>query len=248
MPDEPLIFVEVALVQGMADSVQRLLDEKAPVLDPGAADTAVFYSINNCQRGLDGISFGNFLIKRVVGELSDEFRNIKSFCTLSPIPGYRRWLDKALAAGEIPLTEEDLKALRAAAPLLPPAEPGAAEPDEAAILRGLLDRRPPWRDEATQKALEPILSRLCARYLAKEDAPGRAGRARDPVAHFHLSNGARIERLNWRADTSENGLRQAHGLMVNYLYDPERIEENHELYVGEGKRAVSTPLRRLARG
>ncbi|NMJ42325.1 malonyl-CoA decarboxylase [Roseomonas sp. JC162] len=247
MPEEPLIFVEVALVQGMSDSVQRLLDEKAPVLDPRQADTAVFYSINNCQRGLDGISFGNFLIKRVVGVLSDEMRNIKQFCTLSPIPGYRKWLDAALAAGEIALTEEERKALRALAPLLPPPSEDAPEPDEAAILRSLLARRPPWREEGTQKVLEPLLSRLCARYLLKEEAPRRPGRARDPVAHFHLSNGARIERVNWKADISENGLRQSHGLMVNYLYDPERIEDHHEAYVGEGRRAASTAIRKLAK-
>lgn len=255
MPEEPLIFVEVALVQGMADSVQRLLDEKAPVLDPASADTAVFYSINNCQRGLDGISFGNFLIKRVVGLLSDEFRNIRTYCTLSPIPGFRRWLDAALAKGEATLTEEERKALRSAAPAplalvapegtVAPVEP---VPDDAALLARLLSRRAWHREEAVQKPLEPVLARLCARYLAKEDATGRAGRARDPVAHFHLSNGARIERLNWRGDTSENGLRQAAGLMVNYLYDPERIEENHELYLGEGKRPVSAALRRLAKG
>jgi malonyl-CoA decarboxylase len=247
MPEEPLIFVEVALVQGMSDSVQRLLDEKAPVLDPRAADTAVFYSINNCQRGLDGISFGNFLIKRVVGLLADEFRNLKVFCTLSPIPGYRRWLDAVLAEGAAALTEEERKALRAAAALLPAGAADAPERDEAAILRDLLARRGAGREDAGQKAVEPILVRLCARYLAKEDAPRRPGRARDPVAHFHLSNGARIERLNRRGDTSENGIRQAHGLMVNYLYDPERIEENHEGYVGEGRRAVSAALRRLAK-
>lgn len=247
MPEEPLIFVEVALVQGMSGSVQRLLDEKAPVLDPRQADTAVFYSINNCQRGLDGISFGNFLIKRVVGVLSDEMRNIKQFCTLSPIPGYRKWLDETLAAGAIALTEEERKALRALAPLLPPLAEGAPEPDETAILRGLLARRPPWREEATQKVLEPLLIRLCARYLLKEEAPRRPGRARDPVAHFHLSNGARIERVNWRADISDNGLRQSHGLMVNYLYDPERIEDHHEAYVGEGRRAASAAIRKLAK-
>ena len=97
MPDEPLIFVEVALVQGLAGSVQRLLDEKAPLLDPREADTAIFYSISNCQQGLAGISFGNFLIKRVVEELSGEFRNLKTFATLSPIPGFRAWLDEKLA-------------------------------------------------------------------------------------------------------------------------------------------------------
>jgi malonyl-CoA decarboxylase len=258
MPEEPLIFVEVALTQGMADSVQRLLDEKAPVLDPRAADTAVFYSINNCQRGLDGISFGNFLIKRVVALLSDEFRNIKTFCTLSPIPGYRRWLDAALLAGEATLTEAEEKALIAAAPpqqALPAPASGDGDPAPApprregvVALQRLLAGRAWLRDEAAARAVEPVLTRLCALYLTKEDAPGRPGRARDPVAHFHLSNGARIERLNWRADVSENGLHQAYGLMVNYLYDPERIEENHEIYVGEGRRAVSTALRRLAKG
>ncbi|WP_270939190.1 malonyl-CoA decarboxylase domain-containing protein, partial [Falsiroseomonas oryzae] len=130
MPEEPLIFVEVALVKGMADNVQRLLDEKAPVLDPKACDTAIFYSINNCQRGLDGISFGNFLIKRVVALLSDEFRNLKSFATLSPIPGFRRWLEERLAAADAALiTEEEAAALRAVAPpdlaLPAPASDGA---------------------------------------------------------------------------------------------------------------------------
>ncbi|BDG72456.1 malonyl-CoA decarboxylase [Roseomonas fluvialis] len=254
MPEEPLIFVEVALVQGMSDSVQRLLDDKAPVLDPKLADTAVFYSINNCQRGLDGISFGNFLIKRVVGLLSDEFRNLKSFCTLSPIPGFRRWLDGAIANGAVTLTDEERRALLAASPALLalPAPEGAEAPppgdDALAALQRLIARRGWSREEAVAKLLEPLLVRLCARYLVREDAPRRAGRARDPVAHFHLSNGARIDRLNWRPDTSDNGMRQALGLMVNYVYDPDRIEENHEGYVGEGKRAVSTALKRLAKG
>ncbi|MFN6954685.1 MAG: malonyl-CoA decarboxylase, partial [Acetobacteraceae bacterium] len=231
MPDEPLIFVEVALTEGMAASVQALLDEKAPVLDPRAADTAVFYSINNCQRGLDGISFGNFLIKRVVGELSAEFRNIKTFATLSPIPGFRRWLESEAAP---PLTEEEEKAL------------AAALPGEGPALPRLLARREALRGEAA-KAAEPVLTRLCARYLLRESDPKRPNRARDPVAHFHLSNGARVERLNWRGDTSEKGWRESLGLMVNYLYDPARIEEYHEGYAGEGARAASSALRRLAR-
>ena len=269
MPEEPLIFVEVALVKGMSDSVQRLLDEKAPVLDAREVDTAVFYSINNCQRGLDGISFGNFLIKRVVEVLGIEFRNIKTFCTLSPIPGYRNWLDSALLAGKVALSDAEEKALLALLPpqaaLLPPqaalpppdagaapaaadtGAPAGARPRGLVALQRLLAEQGWKRDEAAQKTLEPTLTRLCALYLAKEDAPGRPGRARDPVAHFHLSNGARIERLNWRGDISENGFRQSAGIMVNYLYDPQRIEENHEIYVGEGKRAVSTALRRLAR-
>jgi malonyl-CoA decarboxylase len=256
MPEEPLIFVEVALVQGLAGSVQRLLDEKAPVLDPKLADTAIFYSINNCQRGLDGISFGNFLIKRVVSVLSAEMRNLKAFATLSPIPGFARWLGERLDAGDGGMvTEEEAAALRAAipaAPALPP--PGdvsvpATETAETAqqTLRRVLARRSWLREEAAVKALEPVLTRLCARYLVTEGATASAKRARDPVAHFHLSNGARVERLSWRGDTSDKGLRESHGLMVNYLYDPARIEEYHEDYVGEGKRAAATALRKLAR-
>jgi malonyl-CoA decarboxylase len=232
MPEEPLIFVEVALTEGMASSVQALLDEKAPVLDPRAADTATFYSINNCQRGLDGISFGNFLIKRVVGELSAEFRNIKTFATLSPIPGFRRWLEEA---GEGLLAEEEEKAL------------AAALPGEGPALARLLAGREALRGEAA-KAAEPVLTRLCARYLLRESDPKRPNRARDPVAHFHLSNGARVERINLRGDTSEKGWRESLGLMVNYLYDPARIEDYHEGYAGEGTRAAASALRRLLRG
>jgi malonyl-CoA decarboxylase len=241
--------------------VQRLLDEKAPVLDPKEADTAIFYSINNCQRGLDGISFGNFLIKRVVELLSAEFSNLKTFATLSPIPGYVRWLDQKLEAGDGSiLTEEEAAALRGAAPgdpalpapatdgatVAPPERAGAETPAET--LRRVLGRRHWIRDEKVAKLLEPILIRACARYLLAENATGSARRARDPVAHFHLSNGARVERLNWRADTSDKGFRESRGLMVNYLYDPTRIEENHEAYVGDGKRPAASALRRLAKG
>jgi malonyl-CoA decarboxylase len=258
MPEEPLIFVEVALVQGLAASVQRLLDEKAPVLDPSRADTAIFYSINNCQRGLDGISFGNFLIKRVVALLGQELPNIRSFATLSPIPGFMRWLSARLAAAEGPplLTEEEAAALRAAAPP-PPALPPPADGAGTAIataetpaqtLSRILARRGWLREPAVAKAMEPVLLRLCAGYLLNEHAPGNPKRARDPVAHFHLSNGARVERLNWRGDISEKGMKESAGLMVNYLYDPARIEDYHEEYVGEGRRPAATAIRRLARG
>jgi malonyl-CoA decarboxylase len=259
MPEEPLIFVEVALVKGLADSVQRLLDEKAPVLDAAQADTAIFYSINNCQRGLDGISFGNFLIKRVVALLSPELRNLRSFATLSPIPGFVRWLNGRLAGAEGPplLSEEEAAALRAASPpppsLPPPAEGGAATALQVAetppqTLARVLARRGWLRDEAVARALEPVLMRLCAGYLLFESAPGNARRARDPVAHFHLSNGARVERLNWRGDVSEKGVKESAALMVNYLYDPARIEDYHEEYVGEGRRPAATAIRKLARG
>jgi malonyl-CoA decarboxylase len=234
MPQEPLIFVEVALVQGLAGSVQALLDQKAPVLDPREADTAIFYSISNCQRGLAGISFGNFLIKRVVEVLGAEFRNLRSFATLSPIPGFRRWLDKALAANQADLLRDGEAAqLQAAAP-------EAASP--AAALAALLARRAWVRDPATAKLLEPVLLRLAAHYLVNE---GRGKRAADPVAHFHLSNGARIERLCPLADTSEKGVKESAALMVNYLYDPARIEQHHEDYAGEGRRNAAQAIRRL---
>ncbi|WP_336512347.1 malonyl-CoA decarboxylase [Roseomonas marmotae] len=235
MPEEPLIFVEVALVKGLSGSVQKLLDEKAPVLDPRLADTAIFYSINNCQRGLDGISFGNSLIKRVVALLQEELRGLKTFATLSPIPGFRRWLEEVKEEPGL-LTEEESKALAEA----------AGTPDGiSALLLVLAARRPlslAWIGKA-----EPVLTRLCARYLVLET--GRDGRrARDPVGHFHLSNGARVERINWRGDISEKGLKESLSFMVNYLYDPAKIEDYHEAYVGEGSRAAPAALRKLARG
>lgn len=236
MPGEPLIFVEVALVQGLAGSVQELLDEKAPVLDPRQADTAIFYSISNCQQGLSGISFGNFLIKRVVEELSAEFRNLKTFATLSPIPGFRRWLDPKLAADEPRLlSDEESVSLGSALP----AETGAAS------LAGILAKRGWWKEPVLRKTADPVLVRLCARYLLTE-SNGR--RAQDPVAHFHLSNGARVERLNVAGDTSEKGAKESATLMVNYLYDPGKIEDWHEDYAGEGRRNASTVVRKLARG
>ena len=244
MPAEPLIFVEVALVQGLASSVQGLLDEKAPLLDPHLADTAIFYSISNCQRGLSGISFGNFLIKRVVEELSAEFRNLSTFATLSPVPGFRRWLTARLAGDTTGLVSaEEETSLRTAAPAdRPAAETGAA------ALASILARRGWFRDPAMLRASTPVLSRLCARYLLVEAVEGNGRRALDPVAHFHLSNGARLERINMLGDVSEKGVKEGATLMVNYLYDPERIEEWHEEYVGAAKRNASTAVRRLLRG
>jgi malonyl-CoA decarboxylase len=239
MPGEPLIFVEVALVKGLSGSVQSLLDEKAPVQDPREADTAIFYSISNCQQGLSGISFGNFLIKRVVDVLSAEFRNLRTFATLSPIPGFRRWLDERLAADARELLSPDEAASLGSAL---PAETGAAS------LAAILARRGWWREVGLRKTAEPVLVRLCARYLLAESVPANKRRARDPVAHFHLSNGARVERINMLGDTSEKGAKEGATLMVNYLYDPARIEEWHEDYAGEGKRNASTTVRKLARG
>ncbi len=241
MPNEPLIFVEVALVRGLASSVQRLLDKRAPLLDPALADTAIFYSISNCQSGLAGISFGNFLIKRVVELLGGEFRNLKAFATLSPIPGFCKWLDARLAADDPALlSEEEASSLRTAAPANAPASETGPQ-----ALQAILKQHGWFRDAAMQRAMEPVLVRLGARYLLVE---ARGKRALDPVAHFHLSNGARVERVIMLADTSGKGVRESATLMVNYLYDPPNIEQYHEDYAGEGKRNASTAVRRLARG
>jgi malonyl-CoA decarboxylase len=205
MPDEPLIFVEVALVDGIADNVQALLDPNAPQHDPATADTAIFYSINNAQRGLDGISFGNFLIKRVVGQLRQEFPNLKTYATLSPMPGYMRWLKQALADGRLGLVQpSERKALGVAL--------GVTRGAKGWLKQALDDPEWPSR-EPVARALKPILLRLGAQYLAKEERD--PGTALDPVAHFHLTNGARIERLNWMGDRSPKGLKQSAGLMVN---------------------------------
>ena len=232
MPDEPLIFVEVALVRGMAGNIHALLDETAPHDDPQAADTAIFYSISNCQRGLDGISFGDFLIKRVVDALAAELPRLKVFATLSPVPGFRTWLKQAGDSPDL-LSPSESKTLAAIV------GNGAAAPS----LGQLLDH-PGWpTDPATAGALREPLLRLCAHYLLQEK--GRGGRAADPVAHFHLTNGARVERLNWLGDVSEKGLQQSAGLMVNYLYRLSDIEANHEGYRGEGTVAASSAVRHL---
>lgn len=231
MPDEPLIFVEVALVNGMAGNVQELLDEDAPVADPQKADTAIFYSISNAQKGLAGISFGNFLIKRVVGSLSQEFPNLKTFATLSPVPGFRKWLDGRLAEGD--------------SRLLTPAERKELKKLESGVgAKGSLKRalnNPQWIHEpATVDTIKAPLMRLCARYLTEEKRP--VARALDPVAHFHLTNGARMERLNWLGDISPKGIEQSAGMMINYLYKLGDIDANHEAYSGEGKVAAASRL------
>ena len=240
MPGEPLIFVEVALVRGLAGSVQRLLDRRAPLLDPKEADTAIFYSISNCQRGLNGISFGNFLIKKVVAVLGEEYPNLKTFATLSPMPGLCRWLTGQLQAADPKLLSgEEIAALVALLPDEPKPENGAA------ALSAVLGRRGWSRDGAVVKALEPILTRLASRYLLLES---RGKRALDPVAHFHLSNGARVERISMLADTSDKGVKESATMMVNYVYDPAKIEDYHEEYASEGKRNATTAVRRLSRG
>lgn len=235
MPDEPLIFVEVALVNGMAGNVQRLLDARAETHDAKHANTAIFYSISNCQAGLAGISFGNFLIKRVADQLARDLPNIKDFATLSPIPGLRHHIDGRLKhEGDGALTAGEI------ASLLPVTNNTTAG---AAAVRELLDRPSWWEVPAIDKALRPILSRLAANFLTTTDDKGRA---LDRVAHFHLGNGAVVERLNWLGDTSANGFRQSYAMMVNYRYKLGDVDANHEAY-SNGKIVASREVRALAK-
>src|SRR5438874_188176 len=236
MPDEPLIFVEVALVSGIAGNIDTLLDEAAPIGNPQAADTAIFYSISNCQQGLVGISFGDFLIKRVVDALAGELPRLKTFATLSPLPGFRAWLAAEAQGGGLllPAEAKTLEALGAG---------GVKNADDA--LLHLLDRSDWVDDPKIAAALREPLLRLCARYLLYARTP--RGRALDPVAHFHLSNGARVEQLDWLGDRSPKGLQQSAGIMVNYLYRLGDIEANHEAYRDEGRVAASSAVRGLAR-
>lgn len=247
MPNEPLIFVEVALVNGMADNIQALLDEEAPVLDPNAINTAIFYSISNAQKGLAGISFGNFLIKRVVDLLADEFKYLKTFATLSPIPGFRRWLDTKDGETAAPEFELLLPAERKSLDNLIKHETDGNTDTATDVdkLKALL-QRPDWYTKADcVKTVKPPLMRLCAHYLVEEKRA--SGIACDRVAHFHLSNGARIERLNWLGNISREGLAQSAGMMVNYRYKLSDIEANHEAYSGEGRVKVSSSVRSLLR-
>lgn len=220
MPDEPLIFVEVALVSGMADNVQALLDESAPTQELEAADTAIFYSISNAQRGLAGISFGNFLIKQVVRKLREEFPQLKQFATLSPIPGFCRWLNQSDAdtLRGLPGGEQWLS-------LPPPRTPEQLDPN------------------GNNEVRRDALTRLAASYLCQVRRQGN--KAQDPVAHFHLSNGAQVARLNWLADSSDKGLKQSAGLMVNYLYELPKIEQRSERYTSEGAIAQSSAIKKL---
>lgn len=233
MPDEPLIFIEVALVSGMSNSIQTLLDKAAPTEDPVGANTAIFYSISNTQKGLQGVNFGSFLIKRVVDRLVKELPGLKTFATLSPIPGFRRYLEMALPGNEAEfLTQSERNAVRALF---------AADSGKGTTL-DLLSVPHWYRDRRLAQALKGPLMRLCTHYLVYEK---KDGRARDRVEHFHLSNGARVERLNWLADVSSKGMFQSIGLMVNYRYKLRDIETNHETYRSSGEIVTSSAIRKL---
>ncbi len=219
MPDEPLIFVEVALLSEMADQIGPLIDVNAAPGDLSSVKAAVFYSISNCQPGLRGVSLGNFLIKQVVDTLLQDIPRVRAFCTLSPIPGFRDWLKARVANGFVApdkrVNEKLRKALSAVKSKL-----GDVLGGSTADLRA---------NAATIASLKRELSTLCAAYLLGVGESG--GASQDPVARFHLNNGARLDRLNWAADESDKGLKQSLGLMVNYVYERRRIEHNHEQFV-----------------
>jgi malonyl-CoA decarboxylase len=213
LPDEPIIFIEVALTRSMSAQIQPLLDIGAPVT-PANCDCAMFYSITNCQEGLRGISFGNLLIKQVAEELRREFPHLRRFATLSPIPGFRRWLDQKRAE----------------------------KPKELAFLGRL--EQPDWHLGEVSDAMQRNVLRLCAYYFLYAK---HGQEPLDPVARFHLGNGAALERLNWLGDVSPTGMARSAGLMVNYVYWLNEVERNHERYFREHLIAASPAVEKLAR-
>ena len=216
LPEEPLIFVEVAYTKGIARKIQPLLSQKEDTSLQTTADTAIFYSISNCQEGLRGISMGNFLIKQVVDSITAQTRQIKNFCTLSPIPRFTRWIqEEYLAQDDDLMTKAEI---------------------------GLLSDMEWVYDNSIRKRLKNKLLKLCARYLYQEK---KRNRPIDPVTRFHLGNGAEIEAINWDADVSDSGLKQSAGLMVNYRYNPSKIVANHEAYTNEGKISTSSQVKKL---
>lgn len=210
--DEPLIFVEVALARDMASSIGSILDPAREVIKGDAASTAVFYSISDCQPGLKGISFGNFLIKQVVEELRSELPHVSRFVTLSPVPLFARWL--------------------------------AGQPVARALGLDAALPAPEWWLDPKAAAMEQPLTALAAWYLT--GARDSSGRLYDPVARFHLGNGARLERINWLANKGPAGMASSHGIMVNYLYKLGEIERNHESYASGQAIAASGAVRRAA--
>ena len=242
LPEEPLIFVEVALVKGLSASVRALLEhrpsETAQPARHDQTDTAIFYSISNCQDGLRGISFGNFLIKQVVEVLKTELPGLQSFSTLSPVPGFRSWLEGELKSNVLSRVRWDGNEYKLLA--------AAGEGTVIENLRATLKIAGWERDPGLREALRPVLLRLCALYLTTAQKGEK--KLMDPVARFHLGNGARLERINWMANPETRGLRESWGIMVNYLYDPALIEKHHEGFLRAGTVARSPEVHALVSG
>jgi len=230
LPSEPIIFVQVALVSGLSSSVDEIIRNDEAPLDEADADTAIFYSISNCQLGLRGIAFGDLLIKQVVEQLNQELPHIKTFATLSPVPGFGKWLREFGSADDV----SDIKART------------LVSATESALIDDLLeDGEGDWANSTSRSAqLKPLLERLCAHYLVQAKS---GEQPLDPVSRFHLRNGARLERLNWLGDRSQKGLKQSHGLLVNYVYDSAAVTRNHERYVYENSVIASNTISALAK-
>jgi malonyl-CoA decarboxylase len=220
--DDPLIFVEVALTRDIPTGIAPILTSQREAMQPDRASTAVFYSISNCQRGLAGVTFGHFLIKQVAEEISREIANISTFVTLSPVPAFAEWLAHERARENSTVLSEE---------------------DRAALAH--LDTQGWWQMPDTRDAVREPLVRAAAWYFLH--ARKKNGTPVDPVARFHLGNGARLEQIDWLADTSSKALSQSHGLMVNYLYDLKNIEKNHEAYAETRTIVTSSAVKRLAR-
>lgn len=219
--DEPLIFVEVALTKSIPGSISELLSEARAPIRAEDATTATFYSISNCQDGLRGISFGNFLIKQVVEELRRDLPRLETFATLSPLPGFSRWLASEMDPASDALSDADRKSLE------------------------MLDHPEWFTDPKMRAAVEAAILPAAAHYLLR--TRNQRGQPIDPVARFHLGNGARLERINFLADQSPRAMRQSHGVMVNYLYKLEDIEANHEAFVERGEVVAAAAVKRLLR-
>jgi len=232
LPNEPLIFVEVALLHELADSITPLLDESAAPEDLQKATVAIFYSISNTQPGLRGVSFGDSLIKRVVETLKAEFPKLRTFATLSPIPGLRPWLTKQAPALLTQLSDKERAALAK--------ELGDTEPDALHVLTAI-EQAPLLEVLSAKSALRQFVLRAAAQYLGNA---WQDGHMPDAVARFHLGNGARIERINWYADPSAKGLKQSYGLMVNYLYDLKRLDKHRQM-LAKGKTPASDDVQSL---
>lgn len=224
MPNDPIIFVEIALVKGLADNIQKLIEFGYENTNLNNADTAIFYSISSTQEGLRGISFGNFLIKKVVKKLRSEYPNIKYFSSLSPIPLFSSWLTKHLENKKNSFcNRQEIKVLQKLS--------GKQNPNDAIL--SLIQNENWHESKKTEASLKIPLMRLCVHYLSKVKRTGKI-KAYDPVANFHLTNGAVIRQLNWLGDTSQNGMKQACGLMVNYKYKLSKIVDFHEAYLNSG--------------
>ncbi|KAG9142413.1 hypothetical protein Leryth_020809 [Lithospermum erythrorhizon] len=234
IPGEPLIFIEVALMKDVAKTIQEVLWDDPPIPECEAT-CALFYSISSTQPGLSGVNLGKFLIKRVIDVVRKDMPLICTFATLSPIPGFMTWLLSKLASAERPDStfRENLLKPEEEVDLINASGESASENNGMEVMLNLLTSpNYEWiHSDKLTPALKTPLMRLCARYLLREK---KRGKALDSVANFHLQNGAMIGRLNWMADRSEKGLKQSAGIMVNYIYRVENIEENSQTYFGSG--------------